>query len=358
MNPLHKQQTDSGTQDQDEHSRGPDALSQQSVHQGLERTSVGLMNGVWTPQGYTPQSHTQTIQKQPNTLYSNNPVTPNPTNEESSYLGNHHQSQQQLNQQRGESRSQPPITHVPSLLRSILNQENIDYENDFYWLNRFHVEKNRDPIGLEQSLLHSQYNPGIGNTSGGLHIDNNASLNLLKSRFPSNIWNHHNIYHSRKLNPNHSNAFIGDSAHDFNLDLSLAALGDQIMDPNNPMFSQISLMQMQSQNTVNSPNSRKQSTSATLHPYPQYTVNNNRTTHGIKNLHGHSKLVKTPSPGIPTLRSVSEPIANHADIDHSLPLRDMRDTSIELTSVTTPGDQSSPILKYEGKLFDNETESL
>mmetsp|Transcript_32453 Transcript_32453/g.71428 ORF Transcript_32453/g.71428 Transcript_32453/m.71428 type:complete len:241 (+) Transcript_32453:96-818(+) len=44
-------------------------------------------------------------------------------------------------------------TDLPSVLRSILRQENIDYENDFYWLTKFQDEHQRDPAQLERSLL-------------------------------------------------------------------------------------------------------------------------------------------------------------------------------------------------------------
>lgn len=44
---------------------------------------------------------------------------------------------------------------LPSVLMSIMRQENIDYENDFYWMTQFHAERLRDPAGVERSLMHS-----------------------------------------------------------------------------------------------------------------------------------------------------------------------------------------------------------
>lgn len=44
---------------------------------------------------------------------------------------------------------------LPGVLRSILKKENIDYENDFYWLTKFQHEKKRNPAALERSLLAS-----------------------------------------------------------------------------------------------------------------------------------------------------------------------------------------------------------
>jgi hypothetical protein len=44
---------------------------------------------------------------------------------------------------------------MPSILRSILKQENIDYQNDFYWMNRFQQDKMRDPEQFEKSMSQS-----------------------------------------------------------------------------------------------------------------------------------------------------------------------------------------------------------
>ena len=44
---------------------------------------------------------------------------------------------------------------MPAILRSILKQENIDYQNDFYWMNRFQQERMRDPETFEKSMEQS-----------------------------------------------------------------------------------------------------------------------------------------------------------------------------------------------------------
>ena len=44
---------------------------------------------------------------------------------------------------------------MPAILRSILKQENIDYQNDFYWMNRFQQERMRDPDTFEKSMEQS-----------------------------------------------------------------------------------------------------------------------------------------------------------------------------------------------------------
>lgn len=44
-------------------------------------------------------------------------------------------------------------SELPQILLSVLREQNIDYQNDFYWLARFHAEKQRQPRELEQSML-------------------------------------------------------------------------------------------------------------------------------------------------------------------------------------------------------------
>ena len=46
----------------------------------------------------------------------------------------------------------PTRQDMPSILRSILKQENIDYQNDFYWMNRFQEDKMKDPLNFERAL--------------------------------------------------------------------------------------------------------------------------------------------------------------------------------------------------------------
>jgi len=47
------------------------------------------------------------------------------------------------------------MSGVPSVLRSVLKQENIDFENDFYWLSKFQQERRHNPEEMEQSLQRS-----------------------------------------------------------------------------------------------------------------------------------------------------------------------------------------------------------
>ena len=61
---------------------------------------------------------------------------------------------------------------LPSVLMSIMKQENIDYQNDFYWLTKFQQQRQQDPPVFESSLLMSQ---SLLNNS---HILFNESINV------------------------------------------------------------------------------------------------------------------------------------------------------------------------------------
>jgi hypothetical protein len=68
---------------------------------------------------------------------------------ETSYLENSFISLDGENNNLSRSRN-----NLPSVLMSILKQENIDFENDFYWLNKFQQEKHRNVSNsLGNSLL-------------------------------------------------------------------------------------------------------------------------------------------------------------------------------------------------------------
>lgn len=54
---------------------------------------------------------------------------------------------------RGQQHQPQSRDDLPSVLLSILRQENIDYENDFYWMAQFHAERRRDPAAVERSIL-------------------------------------------------------------------------------------------------------------------------------------------------------------------------------------------------------------
>ena len=44
------------------------------------------------------------------------------------------------------------MANLPSVLMSILKEENIDYKNDFYWLTKFQQQRRTDPVLFENSL--------------------------------------------------------------------------------------------------------------------------------------------------------------------------------------------------------------
>mmetsp|Transcript_9901 Transcript_9901/g.16301 ORF Transcript_9901/g.16301 Transcript_9901/m.16301 type:complete len:1086 (-) Transcript_9901:92-3349(-) len=70
---------------------------------------------------------------------------------------------------------------LPSVLRSILRQENIDYENDFYWMTKFNGERQRDASTLEKSLLSLQQSTMMMESPRSSSID---ALNLPVSPLP------------------------------------------------------------------------------------------------------------------------------------------------------------------------------
>lgn len=45
------------------------------------------------------------------------------------------------------------ISDLPDVLRSVLREQNIDFHNDFYWLNRYHAERQRNPEEMDRSLI-------------------------------------------------------------------------------------------------------------------------------------------------------------------------------------------------------------
>jgi hypothetical protein len=88
---------------------------------------------------------------------------------------------------------------MPSILRSILKEENIDYQNDFYWMNRFKEERMKDPENFDKSLNQSIMNMsrnglnGASTMEGSMFLDqdfpdfNDESSNLnsgVDGRFP------------------------------------------------------------------------------------------------------------------------------------------------------------------------------
>lgn len=137
----------------------------------LSMPSVSISNGLWGPKGY---SQVRTTDKDDN-LKNNNDSARQGGNSpkqgrhgrvEVSFFNNEGGSNtwdQSPRARRSVGHIRPDATTVrtnnnlPSVLRSILKQENIDYENDFYWLNRFQQErKSLGPTEMEKSLLQSQ----------------------------------------------------------------------------------------------------------------------------------------------------------------------------------------------------------
>lgn len=186
--------------------------------------------GVWTPQGYMKSSHyTPTSAATVTTINMQSPE-PNHTSHRNTGIINNNQHLLSSSLRAGEmrpiqnnpsafatpslhSRSQDPTqsmlggdaASVPSLLRSILNQENIDYQNDFYWMQRFRLERERDPRALEHSLAQSL-----------LYSQTSLNPNSILQR---NSYSARRVYDSRRTGAVSANS-------DLDLDLSLTAIGD------------------------------------------------------------------------------------------------------------------------------------
>lgn len=187
--------------------------------------SAGV-GGVWTPQGYmkpsmnTPSTAAISVNAatpEPYEALPRNNITgnnnshfissaprqiPGPrqvqSNPSAFVLPSRNRSDANISQSVGD------INTVSSLLRSILKQENIDYENDFYWMQQFQKERERDPGAFEQSLAQSM-------------LYSQTSLNP-HSFMQRNNYPNRRVYESRGgMTSGHSHV---------DLDLSITDLGD------------------------------------------------------------------------------------------------------------------------------------
>jgi autophagy-related protein 9 len=164
----------------------------------LSMPSISVSNGTWGPKGY---SQVLTSDKDDDNLKNN---SNSPRQGISPKQGRHGRvevsffnNEGGFNNWGGQSpRTRPSIGHIrpdattatsrnnnlPSVLRSILKQENIDYENDFYWLNRFQQErKSLGPSEMEKSLLQSQNLGGISrfgfNSAADINFADSGKIN-------------------------------------------------------------------------------------------------------------------------------------------------------------------------------------
>lgn len=88
---------------------------------------------------------------------------------------------------------------MPSVLMSVLRAENIDYENDFYWLNKFNHERRHRPQSLEQSMqkqMQRQHQQSLGGGAFSPNImrGSAAGLRLHSSSSPSTEMHMQDIY--------------------------------------------------------------------------------------------------------------------------------------------------------------------
>lgn len=239
--------------------------------------------GVWTPQGYVKQP-VQT----PTTAASATPVnfqTPRPyearprgvgiaNSQFSMQASRQHPRDPQMIQSNPSAFALPPrrrndasytqsigdMATVPSLLRSILNQENIDYQNDFYWMQQFRLERERDPQALEQSLTQSM-------------LYSQTSLNP-NSLMPRNSYRTRHVYDSRL-------GGVASGNSELDLDLSLTGLGDHPV-PSFSGASHFSQLQPSQSQATSSPRVQ-----TVFEHQPPYTRSNemqpNPTTQSVEN---------------------------------------------------------------------------
>ena len=234
-------------------------------------------SGVWTPQGYVkPNVYTPSTtaasaadttamnMQTPVGPYGVRPRNSAVANSQSSLFGSRYPRDPRMVQNNNNNPSAyllPPrhrtdpshsqsageMARVPSLLRSILNQENIDYENDFYWMQQFRLEKERDPRALEQSLAQSM-----------LYSQTSLNPHSLIQRYGNGSNNRNSFPPSRRANPYDSRLGGLASGHsDLDLDLSLNALGDHPV-PSFTDTSQFSQLQTQAGHLQNQESQRVQ----------------------------------------------------------------------------------------------------
>lgn len=141
-------------QQQQQQGRLPSAVDAQ---QGGAGAPPGVKQGVWGPLGYVAAdaapAKTRARQSALSVVGASNishssSAFPNPMMQRSALL-------QQSGATFALNRSDGDALNLPSILRSILKQENIDYENDFYWMTRFQQERAVDPVSMERSLSQS-----------------------------------------------------------------------------------------------------------------------------------------------------------------------------------------------------------
>jgi len=104
--------------------------------------AVNNFIGVWSRVGYDKANDTSRM---------DNPINLNPS---TSYA--FAKASPIRNTIRQPNRSTLYENQIPAALRSVLQHENIDYENDFYWMSKFKRDRLTDPVGLERSCVNSK----------------------------------------------------------------------------------------------------------------------------------------------------------------------------------------------------------
>jgi hypothetical protein len=146
--------------------------------------AMNNFGGVWSRAGYEKANDTKQNAEQSNYIHGR---IDNPINVSSSYAFT--KASPIRNTIRQPNRSIMHETQIPAALRSVLQHENIDYENDFYWMAKFKRDRLTDPVGLEKSCLNSKmmlsgmnsFNPirGLSGSTSIFSDDGDISMSSL-----------------------------------------------------------------------------------------------------------------------------------------------------------------------------------
>jgi len=113
-------------------------VSFSAVEMSRQKIPSGLIQGSWGPRGYVAETDDAAETGQDYVAETDlDPLLPKTSIEQ--------QEDRSIEMFMSESRSSN-TNHIPSILRSIMKQENIDYENDFYWLNKFQHQHRKDTL--------------------------------------------------------------------------------------------------------------------------------------------------------------------------------------------------------------------
>ena len=113
-------------------------VSFSALDMSRQKIPSGLIQGSWGPRGYAAETDNATETDQDD-QDDHDPLLPKTSIKQL--------EDRSIEMFMSESRSSNINRNdIPSILRSIMKQENIDYENDFYWLNKFQHQHRKDTL--------------------------------------------------------------------------------------------------------------------------------------------------------------------------------------------------------------------